>query len=138
MGEAPELVRVTNDAVVVPVALQLAPEGGHEIGKPTAPVLLEPVLELGKPRTELLRVGGASHPPIVGIASALSPEEVETKESELSAAFSLPPVELDQRALLFSEFESEFREAHGQCPQIRLGIVLSFEADDTVVGERCP
>jgi len=45
----------------------------------------------------------------------------------------LPPIELHQRALLFSECESELRETCGQVPQIRLGIILPGKADDTVI-----
>ena len=82
------------------MALQLASEGGDEVRERSAPFLLDPVLEFGKSCTELLAVGATFDPPIVGIAPASVPIEVEAQEGELPAALRLPPVDLyDQRTL---------------------------------------
>ena len=94
---------------------------------------LEPVFERGESSSELLRVGGASHPPVVRIVSAFPPVEVEAEEGKLPAAFAFPPVEFHQRALLIGELQSKLGQSFGQCPQIGLGIVLSLETDDAVI-----
>ena len=115
------------------MALQLELETGDQFGKRCAPRLLEPVLERCQTRTKLLGVGAAFYHPVVRIASAPRPVEVEAKEGEPPAAFQLPPVEFHQRALLLGEFESEFRQSFRQFPQIGLSIVLSLETNDAVI-----
>lgn len=90
--ELSEALRVADDAVVVPDALQLALEFGDKFGKRQASQSLEPFLERGQSGSELLGVGLASHSPIFGVVLALSPIEVEAEEGELPAAFSSPPV----------------------------------------------
>ena len=102
VGETSDLLRVADHAIVVPMPSQLTLEGGEEFAKRHAPRLLQPVLELAQACTELLGVGAAFHDPVVRIASAFHPVEVEAEEGEPSATFRLPPVEFDQRALLFS------------------------------------
>ena len=64
---------------------------------------------------------------------ALPPVKVEAEESELSAAFSFPPVEFHQRALLFGELQSKLGQSFRQCPQVGLGIVFSLETNDAVI-----
>ena len=125
--------RVTDDPIVVPDSLQLALERGDDLGKREAPRFLEPVLERRESSSELLRVGGAPHPPAFRIASAFRPIEVEAEEGELPAAFSFPPVEFHQRALLFGELQSELGQPFGQRPQVGLGIVFSLETNDAVI-----
>ena len=154
-GEGPIAFRVADDAVVVPVALRLAPEGGGQFGERNAPRFLHPVLERGQSGPELLRIRGASHPPVVGIVPAFPPLEVEAEtamgaiappppakpdrrarrrrdKGELPAAVRLPPVEFDQRALFFSEFEPELRQSSGQHPEIGFGIVWKPEGTRSI------
>ena len=119
-GVVPGLLGVADDAIVVPVTLQLALEGGDDFGKRQAPRFLQPILQRRHCGTEFLGVGAAFHHPIVRIAPGFMPVEVEAQEGKLPAAFRLPPVEFNQRALLFGEFESELRQPNGQITQVGL------------------
>jgi len=59
-GVVPGLLGVADDAVVVPVTLQLALEGGDDFGKRKAPRLIQPVLRRRHCGTEFLGVGALS------------------------------------------------------------------------------
>ena len=133
MGVGASPLRIANDAVVVPVALKLSPQGGQDLAQPQAPRLLEPFLERGETGPELLPVGVARHFPMFGIAQGLAPEEVKAKEGEPPAGLRLPPVEFHQRALLDRQFESELGQPFGQFAQVCLCIVLPLEGHDAVI-----
>jgi len=91
--EVPDAIRVANDSVVVPVPLQLASEGGNDFGEREAPRFLQPVRERRQSGSELLRVGLATHPPVLVIASAPSPVEVkaETASSAIAPLLDAKP-----------------------------------------------
>ena len=79
----PEHHRVASNPVVVPIALELAPQDCQQVRQSQASRLLQPFLERQKTRLEFLPVSPPSHIDDLWILLRTPPVEVKAEEGEL-------------------------------------------------------